>query len=82
MDYSSAVNVTQGTGRTRKMAVSTTNWPLPRASPTSEQQRPLPSASTEIEPHAAIGADLQQPQREFRVERGTLCSREFSGTGL
>ena len=26
----------------------------------------------EIEPHAAIAVDLQQPLREFRVERGTL----------
>ena len=29
--------------------------------------RCLPSASTEIEPHAAIAVDLQQPLREFRV---------------
>ena len=28
----------------------------------------LPSASTKIEPHAAIAADLQQPLREFSVE--------------
>ena len=82
MDYSNAINVTQGTGRSRKMAVSTTNWRLPTASPRSEQQRHLPSASMETEPHAAIAVDLQQPQREFRVERGTLCSRESSGTGL
>ena len=33
-----------------------------------EQQKHLPSASTEIEPHAAIAIDLQQPLREFRVE--------------
>ena len=44
--------------------------------------RHLPSVSTEIEPHAAIADDLQQPQREFRVKWGTLCSRESSGTGL
>ena len=30
----------------------------------TEQQRPLPSASMETEPHAAIAADLQQPLRE------------------
>ena len=36
----------------------------------------------EPEPHAAAAADLQQPLREFRVERGTLCSRESGGTGL
>ena len=41
--------------------MSTTNWHLPRALPTIEQQRRLPSASTEVEPHAAIAVDLQQP---------------------
>ena len=45
-------------------------------------QRHLPSASMEIPPHAAIAVDLQQPLREFRVEGGTLCSRESGGTGL
>ena len=50
------------------MKVSTTNWHLPRALPTTEQQRRLPSASTEIEPYAAVAIDLQQPLREFRVE--------------
>ena len=34
----------------------------------TEQQRHLPSASTETEPHAAIAVDLQQPLREFKVE--------------
>ena len=48
--------------------VSTTNWHLPRALPTAEQQRHLPSASMETEPHAAIAVDLHQPLREFRVE--------------
>ena len=48
----------------------------------TEPQRPLPSASMETEPHAAIGVDLQQSLREFRVERGTLCSRESGGTDL
>ena len=63
-------------------AVSTTNWHLPRTLRMTEQQRHLPSASTETEPHAAIAVDLQQPLREFRVEWGTLCSRESGGTGL
>ena len=45
----------------------------------TEQQKPLPPACTEIEPHAATAADLQQPLREFRVERGSLCSRESAG---
>ena len=62
--------------------MSTTNWHLPRALPTTEQQRCLPSASMEIEPHAAIAVDLQQPLKEFRVEWDTLCSRESGGTGL
>ena len=62
--------------------LSTTNWHLPRALPMSDQQRHLPSASKEVEPHAAIAVDLQQPLREFRVEWGTLCSRESDGTGL
>ena len=35
--------------------VSTINWPLPRAWPEGHQ----PSASTEIEPYAAIAVDLQ-----------------------
>ena len=48
--------------------MSTTNWHLPRALPMPEQQRYLPSASREIEPHATIAVDLQQPLREFRVE--------------
>ena len=51
-----------------KGAMSTTNWYLPRAWPLTEQQRQLPSASTEIEPHAAIAGDLQQPLREFEME--------------
>ena len=46
------------------------------------EQRHLPSASMETEPLAAIVVNLQQPLREFRVEWGTLCSRESGGTGL
>ena len=65
-----------------KGAVSTTNWHIPRALPMTEQQRHLPSASTETEPHAAIPVDLQQSLREFRVEWGTLCSRESGATCL
>ena len=34
------------------------------------------------EPHAAIAVDFQQPVWEFRVEWGTLCSRESDETGL
>ena len=34
----------------------------------TEQQRHLPSASVEIETHAAIAVDPQHPLREFRVE--------------
>ena len=60
-------------------AVSTANRHLPRALPMTEEQKPLPSACMEIEPHAATAADLQQPLREFRVERGSLCSRESAG---
>jgi len=41
---------------------------LPRASPTTEQQGHLPSASAEIEPCAAAAVDPQQALREFRVE--------------
>ena len=52
----------------RLWVLSTTNWHLPRALPVTEQQRRLPSASVEIEPHDAIAVDLQQPLREFRVE--------------
>ena len=62
--------------------MSTTNWHLPRALPMTEQQRHLPSASMETEPHSAIAVDLQQPLREFRVERGTLCYRGSGGTGI
>ena len=45
---------------------------LTRALPTIEQQRHLPSASMEIEPHAAIAVDLQQSLREFSMERHTV----------
>ena len=48
-------------------SLSSTNWHLPRALPMTEQQRCLPSASMEIEPHAATAVDLQLPLREFRV---------------
>ena len=64
------------------MPLSTTNWHLPRALPMTEQQRHLPPASVETEPHAALAVDLQHPLREFRVESDTLCSRESGGTGL
>ena len=56
-----------------RRGLSTTNWHLPRALPMTEKQRHLPSASAETEPHAAISVDLQQPLREFRVERA-LCA--------
>ena len=48
----------------------------------TEQQRHLPPASMETEPHAAIAVDLQKPLREFRVESDAPCSRESGGTGL
>ena len=67
---------------TSSFILSTTNWHLPRALPTNEEEKHLPSASTEIEPHAAVAADLQQSLREVRVEWGPLCSRESGGTGL
>ena len=62
--------------------LSTTNWHIPRALPTTKQQRHLPSASMEIEPPVAMDFGLQQALREFRVQWGTLCSRESGGTGL
>ena len=64
------------------MPLSTTNWHFARALPMTEQQGHLPSASMEIEPHAAIAVDLQQPLKEFRVEWGPLCSKESGGTSL
>ena len=48
----------------------------------TEQQRHLLSPSMETGPHAALAVDLQQSLREFRVEGGTLCSRESGGTGV
>ena len=69
-----------------KGALSTTNWHLPRALPVTEQQQPghLPSASAseEMEPCAPAAVDPQYPLGKFRVEWGTLCSRESGGTGL
>ena len=41
----------------------------------TEQQRHLPSASTDIEPQAAMAVDLQLPLGELRVKWGTLCPR-------
>ena len=57
------------------MVVPTTNWHLPRALPATEHQSAC-QLPLETEPHAALATDLQQPLREFRVEGGTLCSRE------
>ena len=51
-----------------KLLLSATNWHLPRALPTTEQQGLLPSASVEIETCAAAAIDLQHLLREFRVE--------------
>ena len=70
------------------MLLSTTNWHLPRALPATEQQRHLPAASPETEPHAAIAVDLQQPLRDGRGVRHaglqgiwwTLDSCMFLGT--
>ena len=60
------------------MAVSTTNRHLTRALLIAEQQRHLPSASTETEPHAAIPVDLQQSLREFREINFTTFSKKVS----
>ena len=57
----------QSEGKTSK-GVSTTNGHLPRTLPMTEQQRHLPSISMEIEPHAAVAGELQQPLREFTME--------------
>ena len=57
----------QSEGKTFK-GVSTTNGHLPRTLPMTEQQRHLPSVSMEIEPHAAVAGELQQPLREFTME--------------
>ena len=62
------IQETRSPERVTDRKVSTTNWHLPRALPISEQQRHFPSASMEIEPHAAAAVDLQQPPREFRVD--------------
>ena len=53
--------------------MSTTNWHFPRALSTTEHQRHLPSASMEIEPHAAMAIDFQQSLREFRWTEA-LCA--------
>ena len=50
-----------------KLLLSTTNWHLPRALPTTEQGH-LPSASVGTEACAAAAIDLQHLLREFRVE--------------
>ena len=52
---------------------------LTKSSPNDWTTRHLPSTFTEIEHHAAIAGDLQQPPWKFRVEWGTLCSRESGG---
>ena len=44
-----------------------------RALPTTEQQRHLPRASTEIEPHAAIAASFNNPWRSSAL-REALCA--------
>ena len=64
------------------LLVSTTNWHIPRALSRTKQQSHLPYASMEYWAPAAIDFGLQQPLREFRVKRGTLCSMESGGTGL
>ena len=58
--------------------LSATNWHLTRGL----NNKGVCHLPLEIEPHAAIAVDLQEPLREFRVEGGTLCSRESGGTGL
>ena len=53
-----------------------------RALAATEPQGHLPSASGETEPPGATAVELQHSLREFRVDRGILCSREPGGTGL
>ena len=54
-------------------AVSIANWHLPRALPTTQQQRRLPSAPTEIEPHAASWRPLTLPEgAQGRVRHSVL----------
>ena len=55
-----------------QQAMSTTNWHLPRALPMTEQQRHLPSASTESEPHDPIAVALQQLWSEAHHAPGHL----------
>ena len=57
--------------------LSTTKCHLPRALPVTEQQRHLPSASMEIEPHAAIAVDLQQLWSEALYAPGNLVRQVF-----
>ena len=55
---------------------------LPRALPKTEQQKNLPSASTEIEPHAAIALTFNKPwgssgSSEALFTPGTLEGQAF-----
>ena len=64
----------------RFFVLSTTNWCLPRALPVTEQQRHLPSASTEMEARAARAADLQAREsrwREALFAPGNLVGQVF-----
>ena len=65
-----------------KGALSTTNWHLPRALPMIEKTRAFAICLCGDWTLCCWAVDLQYPLREFRVEWGTLCSRESGGTGL
>ena len=50
--------------------------------PAAEQQWYLPSASVETELCAAADFVFQYPLSKSRVQCGTLCSKEYGGTGV
>ena len=52
---------------------------LTKSTPMTEQQRHLPSASMEIEPHVAIAVDFQQYLREFRVDEAHCAPGNLLG---
>ena len=63
------------TGHSKRL--STTKWHWPRALPVTEQQRRLPSASTESEPHDPIAVALQHLWSEALHTPGNLVRWVF-----